>query len=277
MKTEIFKARGRRHSTHAITGTLEQYFDLLDKIENETFWHNSSMENGAYWYGTETFADAKEGFTFGFPEIVEQIKTGMALPGGMKCGEPRKVKRNTLDVQGLPIMPLVMQGLPANCSNRTKTLAKDSGSITIAYNMTATAGVDSFTLTQSAINLGRTINALESKGYKVRLIAIPFASTVRNADVLFTYLVKDYDQKISPLNLSTMCHVSTFRRIGFKLYESYAEEHPETQQRGYGRPADFPTIETTIKRQYDCEKVKIMGYRDCRNEDSIAYALLSDY
>ena len=196
---------------------------------------DSSESNGENFTGTKNFEEAVDLFQYGYTDVLDKIKSGIA--SNVKCHsvEQRRYVKN--GVAGYaPNVPNAIQGLPNSMIYTEKQLQKVKV-ITIYYSMCENCSCPKEEMIKSGITMLSAVNILEKSGIRTKLEVVFFcAAHDGNTEGTFaTVRVKDFREY---MDIQKLCfpivHPSMFRRFGFKWLETTPYLHESGWKYGYG-------------------------------------------
>lgn len=212
------------------------------KFDESRCWGDSSMRDDDRdgWSGSASLGAAIGLLRNGWAEGINKIQAGAdALAGGKeaRADYPGPV----YDVAGgLPDVGLYCAGEPAHMLDPTPTEDQYQRVVRIYSPLAASADVSARHLLNWGVALLSVINATESTGVEVEVIAyMTSASGSRSATSDF--MVKNAGEPIDLARLAFMvAHPSMLRRVTFAAIET----QPELRFLcgGYGRPSDRPQV-----------------------------------
>lgn len=240
--------------------------DIISKRPNNGKFGDSSGKHSADgWSGTTTYAEALEQFKNGLPERAAELKKSLnAFKANVNIVTSKARPRNYYYGHA-PNIPAAIIGLPKSMRHIEKIPQKVKA-ISIIYDLGAHAGVNADTLSKAGATVLQLVFALECRGYRVELVALPFNS---KDDDRFTLAVilKEWRQSLDILKLSfPLCSPAMFRRFGFK----WAEGVPGVKNKvfSYGQHLDKAQTLTQLKAiGYNDKTSYILNYNDCVNAD----------
>ena len=214
-----------------------EVFDYLSEIietnRKREKRHNDDTMNirslNKSWDGVRTYEEAENLAINGWREMENDDRLKNIF--NLQTGEEDKLISFKNDVVGyVPIVPLVLQGIP-NCMSNVQKKRVKSRIIHIVYNISITCDRSSDDIMKAGLELFKVIMALERQGYRIRLTAMQEFTDYNGSDMFFLNLKSEY----KPLHISSMMfpliHPAMFRVIGFCWYE----RSPVTSYKsGYG-------------------------------------------
>lgn len=214
-----------------------EVFDYLSEIietnRKRKKRHNDDTMNirslNKSWDGVRTYEEAENLAINGWREMENDDRLKNIF--NLQTGEEDKLISFKNDVVGyVPIVPLVLQGIP-NCMSNVQKKRVKSRIIHIVYNISITCDRSSDDIMKAGLELFKVIMALERQGYRIRLTAMQEFTDYNGSDMFFLNLKSEY----KPLHISSMMfpliHPAMFRVIGFCWYE----RSPVTSYKsGYG-------------------------------------------
>lgn len=229
---------------------------------------NSSVSNGKDFTGTNTWEEALNLYQYGFTDILERVKSGVAL--NLEKTNPMTRRRITTGVQGYaPHVPNSIMGLP-NSMIYTEAVTMKSKTVNLIYSTTENCGTEAEVFIKSGIAVLSLVNMLELSGYRVNLNIAFYCAKEGDEYAFGTVNVKDYREH---LDLQKICfpvaHPSMFRRMGFKWIETCVGLKNSGWAFGYGSqvmfsnaPKEFKDDGSTLldleivrKNQFNPEKI----------------------
>lgn len=214
-----------------------EVFDYLSEIietnRKRKKRHNDDTMNirslNKSWDGVKTYEEAEYLAINGWKEMENDDRLKNIF--NLQTGEEDKLISFKNDVVGyVPIVPLVLQGIP-NCMSNVQKKRVKSRIIHIVYNISITCDRSSDDIMKAGLEFFKVIMALERQGYRIRLTAMQEFTDYNGSDMFFLNLKSEY----KPLHISSMMfpliHPAMFRVIGFCWYE----RSPVTSYKsGYG-------------------------------------------
>lgn len=203
--------------------SINQLLNVIDSRPNnsEMRSQHSSKEGDKSFTGTKNWNEAVELFQYGYKDVLDEIKSGIAK--NVKCNvtEQRRHIRNGV-VGYAPNVPNAIQGLP-NSMIYTEKQPQKVKAVTIYYAPTENCGTGVKVFIKSGIAMLSAINILEMSGVRVNLNIVFFNGTNMGdtEGTLVNVKVKDFREH---MDIQKLCfpvvHPSMFRRFGFKWLET---------------------------------------------------------
>lgn len=186
------------------------------------------------WYGTASYAEAEDlllhGWDYMAKELKSKIDVNMRLTG--------HIQRPAYSVAGYQAcVPRYLQGLPDSMIY-SKRVPKKEKVVTINKSVSYSCGVTQKQIIKESVKVLNAINALESKGLRVKLNII---WKVRNDRRMYSYVVKaNVKQPSQRLNIKQIAfplvHPSMLRRIFLRMMEVESWCNGKNFCNGYGTP-----------------------------------------
>ena len=213
--------------------------DLTTHLNNTTisplFKGHSLSSRSTYspqWYGTNSYEEAQELLKGGW--VPESEKLAKKLP--LKVNTERHTStRPTHSVVGYQAsVPRYLQGIPENMIN-SKPTPKKQKIITIYKTLSYNQNIRADQIEQEGIKAIQIIQALEGRGYRVKLV-MAWVTTSDNEVAVCTLVVKKPEERLSLIKMAfPLVHPSMLRRIGFAWIEQHQTLKTPSFTRGYGR------------------------------------------
>lgn len=250
---------------------FESIHQMLSVIESRTnnshmIGQNESVETwNEEWYGTKNFDEAKNLFQYGYTDILDKIKAGMAKSNVTQIQNRRRVSNGVVGYA--PHVPNAILGLP-NSMIRTDSQPQKVKAISIVYCITENCGHKAQEFIDSGVAVLNVINRLELQGIRVNLKIMFYCAKTSSERAFGTVKVKDYREH---MDLKKLCfpiaHPSMFRRFGFKWLETVPQMQTNEWRGGYGSQCldfgggecgeneFFMSLSTTKKFGYDADEI----------------------
>lgn len=248
--------------------SIHEMLSVIESRKNNSHMSGqnaSSDTSNRSWYGTKNFAEAKDLFQYGYTDVLEQIKSGMAKAKLTQVQNKRRVSTGVVGYA--PHVPNAILGLP-NSMIRTDTQAQKVKAISIVYCITENAGHEAQEFIDSGVAVLNVINRLELQGIRVNLEIMFYCAKTSSEKAFGTVKVKDYREHMDIKKLCfPIAHPSMFRRFGFKWLETVPQMQTDSWQYGYGSQDTasgkkeckenefFMSLSTTKSFKYDADKI----------------------
>lgn len=224
--------------------TLHQFLTYIKTapVNTEVFTNCRSQDtNDREWFGTESFEKAvklcQKGWSQDFDKLVRMKKNI-----DEKLLDPVIKPRQVVDFYGYsPSVPDYLQGSPFNMWNRINVYVPRF--INIYMNIAYSCETRSNAIFNRGIIVLSLVDALQSRGYSVRLKIFECATMHNEAAISFFNLKGDGEKLNIKKAYFPICHPSFLRRLIFRLREVTPVEE-EMWTYGYGC---VPGVETFKK------------------------------
>ena len=207
----------------------------------------SERKNKNNWYGTASYAEAEglllHGWDYMAKELKSKIDVNMRLTG--------HTQRPAYSVAGYQAcVPRYLQGLPDSMIYSKRVLKKEKV-ITINKSVSYSCKVKQKQIIEEGAKVLNVVNALESKGIRVRLNIIFKAKSGERET--YSYVIKvNVKQPSQRLNIKQIAfplvHPSMLRRIFLRTMEVESWCNGKRFCSGYGRPDN--TAENITEGEY---------------------------
>lgn len=253
-------------------------FDYLSEIvksnRERPHRHNhnrftSDMDSS--WDGVDSYEEAEELAIHGW-KAQEGNKDFNQVFNFKPTAEEEKMVTFKNDIVGyVPIIPLVLQGIPTSMVNVTKKRVK-SRIIHIVYNISTTCGTSSKRILQAGLELFKVIVKLERQGYRVRLTALQDFSGESGDGKSSDFMILNLKSEYKPLDISTtmfpLLHTAMFRVLGFAWFE---RSPVSIQRSGYGtsfeRVSNKQTMLQALNQILKTDAIKYIWFDDIDGKD----------
>jgi hypothetical protein len=194
---------------------------------------SSERTNDARWSGTPTYKDAAHLLATGWTTFAQKI-AARVKPSTVSA--PVKRSRPTFGMVGSQAsVPLYLQGVPNNMIDR-KMEAQKQKIIVINKGIDFSAMVSSETIEEEGIKAIQVIQALENKGYRVKLNVF-WSSTSGDETICFRVTIKKPEERLSLTKVAfPLAHPAMLRRVGFRFLERCPFMTKPGFTGGYGMP-----------------------------------------
>ena len=172
----------------------------------------SDERRGSSWCDTASYQEAHDAMLFG--KMYDNLSTDLKK---YKTGGSKEKNNNYLDVVGYNVVvPLAIQNVPNCMINKKRTI--NNKIVTILYNCSVPAYVESEDIMKTTTELMKNIIQLEKDGYRVNLYVCQYNCNGSG----FGYVLKlKTDREV--LNIKKLCFPlvssSFLRRIDFRIKE----------------------------------------------------------
>lgn len=247
---------------------IYRFMDTIERrANNGKFGDSSQKHSGDGWSGTETYAEAVKQFAEGIPEVAEKLKAALSAFTAKANIVTSKRTPQTYYYGYAPNIPAAIIGLPKSMYRIHKTPQKTK-TIGILWNSCQNCGVNADTLRRSGEAVLQLVYALERKGYRVQLDAIPFSGEDPGRNFVCIINLKQYSQPMDILKMTfPVTSPAMFRRFGFK----WAEGLPGVtggKVGGYGRHIRKRELLPILERQgYNIKSTYCIDVDDCQTAD----------
>lgn len=188
----------------------------------------------AAWSGTSSLDEARkllrEGWSEGADKIAKAIQVDKV---------PHAVMRSTPAygmVGGQASVPRYIQGIPTNMVDR-KNVQQKQKIIVINREISVVGGVTSGEMMIEGIKAMQIVQALEGKGFRVKLNLTSASTAGGNNNVALRITVKKPEERLSLLKVAfPLAHTSMLRRIEFSWMERSEIVYNRSYLKGYGQP-----------------------------------------
>lgn len=220
--------------------SIKEFVDTINSrnINNVFKGRRLSSEEGTYDFtGTYTLEQAKSLLKDGYKAPLKNIERGLRINKiNKKFKDVPKVRPKNSVVGAIPHIPNSLLGLPQSMINLEKIPNKVKV-VSINYDMVVSCSMPTEDIERAGIMLLSIVNALELRGYRVKLNVMAFSATQGDELAVVSIGVKDYRQHLDLLKLCfPLVHPSFFRRLGFKWLETVPNLTETGFPRGYGIP-----------------------------------------
>lgn len=222
--------------------SLAEFYEYITNTPlNETFrWGRlSSVDNDYSFSQTYTFEEATELLKTGWQDMSERLT--QTLKAEMGKMEKVMVSKNMVSVQGYqPIVPLYLNGIPANMVSRRMQLMKQKV-ITLNKSITYSGAVSTEQMVEQSIKALAIVKKLENQNYRCNLNII-LGTEEPGKGYTIKIRVKSANERLNINKLSfPLVHPSMLRRLFFRFIETYPNV-PGSFRLGYGRPTDADNL-----------------------------------
>lgn len=248
--------------------SIHQMLSVIESRKNNSHMkgQNSSSSTDSWkWYGSRNFDEAKNLFQYGYTDVLDKIKAGLAKTNVTQIQNRRRV--NTGVVGYAPHVPNAILGLP-NSMIRTDAQPQKIKAISIVYCVTENCYAEAQEFIDSGVAVLNVINRLELQGVRVNLKIMFYCAKAGQERAFGTVNVKDYREHMDIKKLCfPIAHPSMFRRFGFRWLETVPQMQTDNWQLGYGSQATsmgeeecgenefFMSLSTTKKFNYDADEI----------------------
>ena len=231
-----------------------EFVDAAERLPSELAEsERDSRSEGSKFSGTSSFEECVRMARQGWPEGAKKVKAKLDL---LNAAIPAKqvIKEVQMSRVGPGIIDMgrYKQGHPAPWVTWQDTQVESNespngGIITIAFNITASGGVDKDTMFRKGATIAALTDLLERSGKHVELILLVTSKGYRDRLVVQACIKRAED----PLDIDritfAVANASTLRRLGFSIYECQRNAHANGWHAasGYGYCVD-ETIEGAI-------------------------------
>lgn len=215
---------------------------------NQVFQNTQQSKNGnTRFTGTSTYAEAEQLFDKGWVAAAERISKHVKVQADMQTTMRSKATYSV--VGGQASVPRYLQGIPTNMIDRKQVPSKQK-IIVLNRDITFYADVSKEAIEAQGIKALQIIQALEHKGYRVKLNAY-FLSQSDDEAVAFRVCVKKPEERMSLLKVAfPLAHPSMLRRIAFKWMETHPTMQSSSYRWAYGKPAGHLISKVIPKTEY---------------------------
>lgn len=214
--------------------SIHEMLNIIKKRTNNPHMKDcDSSETGSKNFtGTKDFHEAENLFQYGYKDVLDKIKTGVAKSNVMRPENRRRVTTGTVGYA--PHVPNAILGLP-NSMIYTEKQTQKVKAISIIYDIGANCSMSTDEFIESGISVLNVINRLELQGVRVNLKIMFMCCEGSNEHCFVTVDVKDYREHMDIQKLCfPIAHPSMFRRFGFKWLETVPTMKTDGFQFGYG-------------------------------------------
>lgn len=208
---------------------------------------SSERKDKGNWYGTASYAEAEDLLLHGWDYMAKELKSKKIDVNMRLTGHTQRPAYSVAGYQAC--VPRYLQGLPDSMIY-SKRVPKKEKVITINKSVSYSCGVTQKQIIEESVKVLNAVNALESKGMRVKLNII---WKVRNNRRIYSYVVKvNVKQPSQRLNIKQIAfplvHPSMLRRIFLRTMEVESWCNRKGFCSGYGCPDN--TTENITKGEY---------------------------
>lgn len=181
-------------------------------------FHNKHTEHmDVSWEGVRTWSEVENYMNTGYSPAVEKLSNTKANLEG----QAKRVRFGNEVVGFMPIVPLVLQGVP-NCMINTRMKPIKAKVVNIYFDMTCKSETQPEEIMRVGQNVLAAITELEMQGYRFNLYSTQtYYDYGEGADILCVK-IKNAN---TPLNIKRMSfaltHPAFFRAVGFDWYSRF--------------------------------------------------------
>lgn len=240
--------------------------------------HSTSQDSG--WAGMP-YQDAENSMVTGLPEVTKQIKRELAQFTNTLGSRKASYTINYFNGYA-PNVARAIQGHPMSMRKKVRHQIP-AKTITLFYSPAVNCSYSSDDVNNAGLTTLKLVNLLESNGYKVKLVVIPFLGESQDNKKSDTkrytccgITLKDFSQPLDLLKLSfPVTSVAMFRRLGFKWLETIPGLDGDWN--GYGRPlandGKSHAMDGLKRAGYDVRNAHFIMVDDCKNADNNPFTL----
>lgn len=217
--------------------SIHSFNEYLAAAKNNEIWGSGShsSENGdSRFTGTSSYKEAQELFATGWGAVAAKMSKKVPV---QTTNQTANHSKPTFGVVGFQAsVPRYLQGIPTNMVSR-KTVQQKQKIIVINRDICFSAMTSASTIEAEGIKALQIIQALEHKGFRVKLNLF-FLSRRDNEAVAFRVTVKKPEERMSILKVAfPLAHPGMLRRICFKWMETHPTMVTRGYRWGYGEPS----------------------------------------
>lgn len=195
------------------------------KLSSQGTWNSG-------WYGTSSFDEAITLLHKGWCPEAEQLSEKVPIKTTQSSLQSQRPTHSVVGYQAS--VPRYLQGIPTNMIT-SKPVTKKQKIITLYKSLSYSSVVSTSEIECEGIKALKIIQALEGKGYRVKLNMI-WLSKVLNEISILSLTVKKPQDRLSLIKMAfPLVHPSMLRRICFACMERNPYLRENFTQ-GYGRP-----------------------------------------
>lgn len=268
-----------KKTAYEIFSNVDELIKANKNREHKRGENHSTMTDlgNKSWYQCKNYSEAEDLALNGWKGIIEEPEFANFYQN--QKGYVDKMIRTKNDVVGFaPIVPNVIKGIP-QCMINTDRKRVKSKVISIAYNISCTAGISGEEIMQVGFKFMSAIVDLEKQGYRIKLTAIQdFSNYDKGCNLLIVKVKNEYKKLDIYSTMFTLTHTAMFRLIGFVWYE----KSPICREMfGYGKKYDavfdsYEYLREDLREILHDENIVLINASDLVRRDDLTIEQIED-